>query len=222
MAQDKNVGIYTLTKPALLSHPNLFTAKAIGPKGKESGTPKFSANIVLDADHPDFKPLQELAATIAKARWPGRPFKDESDPTRNLKFPFVSGTKLADKRKAVGKEDGEFQRGKIVIPARSKYEPKLSALEGGKVVEYEGDARKLHASKFFFGAECLVQLNLVAYEGIGSNPDGVTAYLNMIFVTGKGKKLGGGTTAAEAFKGYVGTVSNEDPTGGDLDDNIDF
>ena len=131
--------------------------------------------------------------------------------------------RLADRRKEkAGKEDGEYQRGKVIIAARSKYEPKLSGIQAGKVVDYEGDARKLHEKDFFFGAECLAQINFVAYDGVGANPDGVTAYLNMVFVTGKGTKIAGGASAAEAFKGYAGTVSNEDVTGDTLDDEIPF
>jgi len=44
----------------------------------------------------------------------------------------------------------------------------------------------------------------------------VTAYLNMVCVTEKGPKLaGGGQSASEVFKGYIGTTSQEDPTGGE-------
>src|SRR5208337_2356938 len=114
-------------------------------KGKESGEAKFSANFVLDLNHPDLKPMQAVAAEVAKAKWPGRPFKNEKDPTRNLKFPFSAGDRLADRRKdKSGKDDGEYQRGKVIIAARSKYEPKLSGVQNGKVVDFEGDARKLH------------------------------------------------------------------------------
>lgn len=211
--------IFNLTSPAILAHPNLFTARAIGPKGKESGTPKFTASFILDADHPDLAAMKSLAAKVAKAKWPGRDFKE-------LKFPFTSGDKLADKRKAQGKEDGEFQRGKVVIKAKSKYEPRLAAIIPGRgVVDFEGDGRKANEKLFFFGAECLAQFNFSAYDGAGDNPDGVTAYLNLVLVTGKGKKLsGGGVSAAEAFKGYVGTASDFDPSGSDigLDEEIPF
>jgi hypothetical protein len=224
MSDAATPGIYSLTKPVILAHPNLAVARAFGPKGRESGTPKFSANLVLDRDSDDLKALQALAAQVAKAKWPGRPFKD-ADPKKTIQFPFTNGDKLADKRKAAGKSDGEFQRGKVIIAARSKYAPRLSALQGGKVVDFEDEnARKAALPLFYFGAEVLAQLNLVAYDGVGANPDGVCAYLNMVFATGKGKRLSGGVSAAESFKGYAGTASYEDPTGGvdSLDDEISF
>lgn len=214
-----DVGVYSLTKPVVMAHPNLYEARAFGAKGKESGTPKFSANFVFEPDNEDLKALKALAAKVARAKWPDRPFSD-------LAFPFADGNKLADKRKQKsGKEDGDFNRGKVVIAARSKYQPRLSGIENGKAIDYEGDLLLKSKPKFFFGAEVLAQFNLVAYDGVGGNKDGVTAYLNMVFSTGNGKKLGGGgPSGAAVFGGYVGSSSTEDPTGGalDLDDEIPY
>lgn len=207
-------GVYNLTAPTIMAHPNLFVAKAFGTKGKETGEPKYSANLVFASDHPDLPKMKAMAIACAKAQWPGVDLK-------GLVFPFGSGTKAADKRaeerKKAGKEpDGEYQRGCAVIAARSKYEPKLAVIKGGQLVDYEGDARKAVAKDFFFGAEVLAQINFVAYKGVGRNPDGVTAYLNMIVATGRGKRIaGGGQSASEVFKGYVGQTTTEDPTGGD-------
>lgn len=219
---DKYEGVFNLTAPVVMSHPNLFEARAFGKKGKENGEPKYSANYVFDPDHPDLKPMKELAAKIAKARWPGREFN-------TLKFPFSAGTKLADKRKEKsGKDDGDFQRGKVVIAARSKYQPKLSGIENGKVVDYEGDAIIKNKGKFYFGVETLAQFNFQPYDGVGSNPDGITVYLNMVFTTNKGKKLStGGQSASEVFKGYAGKATTEDPGAvddgmGSMDDDISF
>lgn len=221
MSDEKSVGLYSLTAPVVMSHPNLFEARAFGKKGKEQGEPKFSANFLFTPDSADLKELKSLCAKVARAKWPDRKFSE-------LKFPFTDGTKLADKRKQkAGKDDGDFQRGLVVVAARSKYEPRLSAIVNGKVVDYEGPARAAAKDKFFFGAEALAQFNVMAYDGVGSNPDGVTVYLNAVLVTGKGKKIaGGGQSAAETFKGYVGSATTEDPTSGDsnsqMDDNIQF
>lgn len=203
---DDQIGLFSLTIPVVMAHPNLFEAKAFGPKGKESGTPKFSANLLLDPESEDLKGMKAVAAKVARAKWPTRPFAE-------LSFPFTSGDKLADKATAK-KKDGEFNRGKVVIAGRSKFEPRLAAIVNGKVVDFEGEARIANKSKFFFGAEVLAQLNFVAYDGVGNNPDGVTAYLNMVLATGKGTKIAGGASAAETFKGYVGSTTTEDPTGG--------
>lgn len=216
MSDKENAGLFNLTIPVVMVHPNLHEAKAFGAKGKESGTPKFSANFLFEPDSDDLKGMKQIAAKVAKAKWPDRKLSE-------LKFPFTLGDTLAEKAKAK-KKDGEFNRGKIVVAARSKFEPRLAGIENGKPVDYEGEARIKAKPKFFFGAEVLAQFNFVAYDGVGANPDGVTAYINMVFATGKGTKIAGGASASEVFKGYVGHSTTEDPTGGagDEGDEIPF
>ena len=216
---DQIDGRYSLTSPAIMDFPNLFVPKAFkGKGGKESGEPKYKANLVLNTDHPDLTGLKQKAAAVAKARWPDRKLSE-------LAFPFTSGTKLADKAKEK-KKDGEHMRDKVVIAGRSKFAPGLAGIENGRIVDYEDEAMKIKAKpKFYAGVEVLAEFNFVAYEGVGANPDGVTAYLNKVLSLNKGTKLNRGSTAAEAFKGYAGTISAEDPTGGksaDLDDEIAF
>lgn len=206
-SDNKNDNSVALTKPVVMVFPNLHEPRAIGAKGKEQGAPKYSANFVFPPDHPDLPKLVAKAKEVAGAKWPGRELA-------TLKFPFSKGDKLADKAKAKGK-DGEFQRGKTVLASRSKYEPRLSVIENGKLVELEGPARAAAKPKFYSGVEVLAQFNFVTYEGVGENPDGVTAYLNQVCSLNKGARIAGGASAAEVFKGYAGTVSNEDPTGDD-------
>ncbi len=212
---ENDIGLYNLTKPVILAHPNLAIARGFGPKGKEKGEPKFGASFLFAPDSEDLKALKAVAAKVAKAKWPSRELK-------SLSFPFQSGDKLAERRKEKsGKDDGDFQRGKVVLKAKSKYEPRLAGIEGGKLVDYEGPARATSVSKFFFGAEVLAQFNFVAFEG--TDNDGVTCYLNMVVATGKGTKIAGGPSAAETFRGYVGSSTTEDPTAGEsLDDEILF
>lgn len=213
---DEISGVFNLTEPVVMTFPNLMVPKAFGAKGKESGEPKYSANFSFNPDSADLKGMKAVAARVARAAWPGRDFKE-------LIFPFSNGDKLADAAK-VNKKDREFYRGKVVIAARSKYEPRLSGIENGVAVDYE-DTRKAAAGKFYSGVEVLAQVNFVAYKGVGRNPDGITAYLNMVFTTNKGMRIGTNQSAAEVFKGYVGIVSAEDPTAGaasNLDDEIPF
>lgn len=227
-----NEGVVSLNEPTMLTFPNLMEAKAVMKNGKPTGEPKFSSNFEFEPTAADLSALKAKALEVAKAKWPGRQFGKEAakvDDNGNAKmptfmFPFSSGTELADKAKGKGK-DREFSRGKAVLTARSKYEPRLSVIEGGKLVEKEGDARKAAARMFYSGCLCLAQFNFVAYDGVGQNPDGVTAYLNMVCSLNKGDRLTGGASAAEVFKGYVGTTSAEDPTQGmqsALDDEIGF
>lgn len=208
----KSDGIYNLTVPVVMQTfgNSLLEAKPFMKNGKAQGDPKYSANFIFPADHPDLKPMKELAAKLAHQKWPDKPL-------RELAFPFTSGDKVADKRKVKGKEDSEDLRGKVVMNIKSKYEPRISYLENGKIVDLETDtAKQMAKNKFYSGVEVLAQFNFVPYDPIGENAKGgVTVYLNMVLSTVKGKKLAGGKSASEVFKGYIGGVSAEDPTSSD-------
>lgn len=239
MSDDKNdAGLYGTPIPVPTTFPNLLEAKAVQRNGKATGEPKFSTNVELDPENPDhakvIADIKAKALEIARAKWPGRDFAKEASKTYKdeegklqkklptFVFPWSNGTELADAAKAKGK-DREFSRGKFVLTARSKFQPGLSAIVGGKLVEFEGDAVKANKQYFYNGVEALVQVNFQAYDGVGeTGADGVTAYLNKFLSTNKGKKvLGGGASAADVFSGYLGKISNTDPTGG-LDDEIPF
>ncbi len=211
-------GIYNLTQPVVMSFPQLLEPKAFIENGKAKGEPKYSANLNFHADSADLAALKQLAAKLARAKWPDKPFvltTQEGIKIHQILFPFTAGDKLADARKEKGKDDGEYMRGKVIIAARSKYEPRLSYLENGKIIDLETEMAKQAAKgRFYPGVEVLAQLNLVPYDAVGSNgKPGVTAYLNMVLSTGKGARISGGQTASEAFKGYVGAVSAENPMG---------
>ena len=209
MADQENIGLFTLTSIAVLDFPHLFEAKAFKRNGKESGEPKFGANFIIPQDHPDLANLKATMARVAKAKWPSRSLGE-------LKFPLTAGDKLADKRKAkAGKDDADHMRGKLVLTARSKFPPALGGRENGKDVDYDTEIKKSQAkTKFYSGCEVLAQFNFVAYEG-GTGPDGVTAYLQMVYTFNRGAKIAGaGRSAAETFRGYTGTATEEDPTGG--------
>lgn len=206
--ENKDLGLYSLTAPAIMAHPHLFEARSF--KGK--GEPKFDANFVLDANHPDLAPIKNVIKEVAQAAEPGVAIDAFGKPLK-------SGSKLADKRKAErgGKyrDEAEYQRDKVVIIARSKYAPNLSVLDNGQVVELRDNEalRAKYKNKFFFGAEAIAEFRFVWYPATkeGDKP-GVTAYLQSVLVTGKGTRLTGARPATEAFSGYLGKVSSEDPT----------
>lgn len=219
-------GIFNLTAPAVMAHPNLFVPKAFGKKGKETGEPKYSANLLLPLDHPDLPGIKATIMAVARGKWPARDIGAEIK-AGTFKMPLTSGDKQVERAKKkladAGKADdnrADYQAGKIIIAGRSKYEPKLAGIENGKVVDYIDAARAAAKNKFYFGVHVLAQLNFVAYDGVGANPDGVTAYLNMVLTLNKGERLTAGTSAAETFRGYVGQASAEDPTG--ASDDIPF
>lgn len=223
--------IFNLTVPVVMSHPHLLEAvKFKGKNGKESGEPKFSASFGFPADNADLPNIKALAMSVAKAKWPGRDVVADMK-ERLFAFPFSNGNTLIQKRikalKDKGKEytgDADFQKDQLILKSSSKFQPRLSIILNNKPVDLTDETIKVHKSKFYFGTFALAQFNFVAYDGVGQNPDGVTAYLNMVLSLNRGEKLtSGGPSAAEVFAGYAGNLSGEDPTGGaDMNDDIPF
>lgn len=212
---DQISGLYAITKPVLMAFPNLFEPKAFMENGKARGEPKYSANFVFDpADNADdLKNMKALVAKIARA--------NTQVAFTELALPFVSGDKLAEAAKAK-KKNGEYQRGKVVVAARSKFQPKLAVFENGKAVDLDDSMFARYKSRFYPGVRAFAQFNFV-WHAVGSNKSGVTAYLNLVLTTGKGDRIAGGKPAAEVFAGYVGHVTDTDPTAGQsLDDEIPF
>ena len=214
-----DTSFFNLTAPALMAHPHLIKAQAFtdSKTGKAKGDPKFGAAFVLDPTHPDLDPFKKHCFRIFTAAYPSVDLKEVNA------WPFKSGTKLADKRKAKCEEkgkkaDGEWQRGKAVIEARSEYRPRLAILEPGRGILdlNDEDAIKAHSGKFYFGTMALAAFNVVANKidaGERTNYY-VSAYVQMVLTLNKGERIGGARPAGEVFRGYVGQMSNEDPTAG--------
>jgi Protein of unknown function (DUF2815) len=222
-------GIVDVLTPVVMAFPAVTEPRKIKIRGKESGEAKYGASFVFPIDHPDLAKIKERIMGLAKAKWPGRDIAADVK-AGNFKLPISPGNSLIAKQTAKlvaqgktyeGKSD--FMKDKIVLKASSKYPPRLAVISGGKISpDLEGAAIAANKSKFFFGAEVLLQVNLQAYDRINAEAkDGVTAYLNIVMATGGGKRLGGGVSASEAFAAYKGTSTNEDPTQG-LDDEIPF
>lgn len=218
MAEAPNTFSYIMKKPTVIAFTDtLFAARAVGPKGRESGDPKYGCTWIFAPESEDLKELKALAVKAARAKWPSRDLKE-------LKFPFSDGTKDAEKYKAKSGKDSPFQIGKVLMKSKSKYSPRLSGIENGVVTEYGPNQMALAKQFFYPGVEAAGQFTLVAYDGIGNNPDGVTCYVNMVHTTKKGDRIAGGRPAAEVFKDYVGHATDEDPTGSaaGMDDEIPF
>lgn len=221
--------VATTTPVVMAFQGSLIEAKRFKQNGKESGEPRHSASFIFDPTSPDLARIKAAAVAVAQAKWPGR---DIGGDFKAGKFglPFAAGNSIVAKTQAkmakAGKEyDGkaDFMKDKVVLKASSKYQPRLAVIENGKISPpLEGAALTANKGKFYFGAEVLFEVNLSAYDAVGSNgTDGVTAYLQQVLTTNKGKRLSGGTDPAETFASYAGKLSSEDPTKG-LEDTIPF
>lgn len=226
MSESQNAGRFQMTEPALLANPSFDEPRRYkDPRTKkESGDPKYSSRVVLDPKGSDFPALKALAASAAKAKFPGVPFKD-------LAFPFRNGDEMIAKKKAdLAKENKtyngnlDYLAGKVVMTCRSKFPPAMAAIVNGRMTDIPAENKVLINQNFFTGAEVLGVLNVSAYDEVGTNKAGVTVYLNEVFATGKGKRIGGTRSAASTFAGYAGKPSGEDPTAGSEagDDEIPF
>lgn len=216
MARDKLLGLYDMTKPTPFLHPALTEPKPYIDEvtGKAKGDPKYGGVFTLDADHPDLNPMKQKAIAVARAEW------GDGVELAGINWPFGSGDKAAAKREAKNK-NGDLYKGKAVLKARSLFEPMCSWVENGNVREVPSKELGPNASKFYSGVEALATFNFVPMTVDGKRY--VTAYLNKVFSTGKGQRVGGGKPAAEAFKGYLGRATAENPTAGKVaDDDIPF
>ena len=180
--------------------PNLFEPRAVKIKGKETGEPKYGLSMLLDPA--EIGDLKAAAKMVALAKWPGRTLSE-------LKFPFSDGDKLEADQTEKGR-DGKFYSGKVVLKASSKFKPVVVDTHRKDIIDH---------SRLYSGAYGYAELNFVAYDGVGQNPDGVTAYVNFVMKSRDGDRIAG-RDAAGVFAGIQG--SEAEPATTELDDEIPF
>ena len=207
MANTQISKLFATTHPVLLAYTkSLFHPRAF--RNQPADTAKYDSGILLRPDHPDMPALRQLFVEVATQRWPGRALN-------TLAFPLKVGDQVADNAKAKAK-DAEYARGYFVIQARSKFPPRLSAVVNGQLIVFEDDAQRASAAPYFYdGVQAYVQINFFTYDGVGANPDGVSAGLNVINSLNQGDRLKLGSVTSnptEIFSGLAGHISMVDPT----------
>lgn len=224
--------IFSFTAPGTLAFPVIteqqlqeaikFREKEAAKGNKQLREAGYEVSFLMDANHPDLDAVKNMIRETARGNYD----KDLGPMTSPLK----SGTKMADKRAAkrqkLGRDpDQEYLRDKIVLVARSKFPVGKAILANGKIIDVDETNAALHSRKFFAGAEAVIQVRFAWYNPSPLVPGGgVNAYLQLVMVTGKGTPYRAPRSAADAFKGYAGHVSNEDLglPGDDLDEEIPF
>jgi hypothetical protein len=185
---------------------SLYVPSKVKRNGKEVGDARFNAQFLI-SDPKEIEAFKNKCAAVARAKWPGVDLN-------TLAKPFSAGEKEAAKGTAKGK-DWSYYNGTLVVNGKSKYQPRLSIFNGpGQFTELQDAALAAAERKFYAGAWVLPQFNLVAYDPVNDGKAGVTAYLDQLTWVKDGVRLIGGQSASEAFKGYQGSVSTEDPTAG--------
>lgn len=220
MADKQNDGMfYDMKEPSQMMDYGALT-EAAAYKGK--GEKKFGAEFVLPADHADLAPMKEIAKSVARAEW------GDGVDLSTIEWPFKNGDKASEKRIANGKA-GDLYAGKVIMRPRSKFAVELVWVENGKVITAQSDstlAKQVVGQRFYKGVLALGSFKFVAMDkpnaDEGGKPRQVVCYLNKVFSTGSGDRVGG-RSAEDAFKGYIGRAKAEDPTKGKVaDDDISF
>lgn len=221
--------VFNTSEPAILSFPNLIEARAVTRNGKATGEAKFSTDAEFELNSADAKRIVSLCKKAALAKWPdleevkGRlKYTDDEGNEKFVNMPYKLGDRLADKAKAKSDKEGkerlrEWSRGKFVLTARTKKEPSLAVVINGQAIDLDSEALKTaHAGKFYTGVEGLLEVTLAAYDAVDdTGTNGVTAYLNSVVSLNRGKKLiSGRKSATEVFSGYLGKITDEDPSDG--------
>lgn len=232
MSDEKKQNDFNFTTAVRCAYADIINPRAFVKNGKPKGDPKYSVTVLLPPDNPDLKRLQAAVGAMARENKPGKKFVTRAltqeelaaGDTVQLAVPWKSGEAEADRMKAGGK-NGEVFRGHTLVKASSAYAPVLDVIEKGVLVPYHDPEVRAKASKYFYsGAFIVPSFGLHWYKGDTGKPDGVALYFNACAFAKNGERLGGrAVNSAETFKHYLGTLSAEDPTGGEqLDDEIPF
>lgn len=233
---------FSFTTAVRGTYVHACTAEAFKKNGQAKGDPKYSATFIIDLTDPkqkfDFERLQQEVIGQLKLAYPGKKLvagraltQEELDAGAvSVNVPWFKGDREAERLAQKGKaQDGEIYKGKMLVKTSSKYRPALDAIENKKVISFTDDAAIAAAEKKFFysGAWFVPTFGLNIYPAKGNDNGGVSLYFNGLLFVKNDQRLGGRThNPAEAYKGYLGSISQEDPTGGnagnDLDDDIPF
>lgn len=212
------------------SYMDLLEARAFKKNGVAQGEPRFGGTFLMPKDAVDLKKLQAEVVAVLKAKL-GADKKlivnrlltqEELDSGKAVvvQVPWKDGDKEADRMKAAGK-DGEANRGHVLVVSKSKYQPNLAAfVEKGKppVDFLTEEAVAANAKYFYSGAFYVPCFGIHFYPGDAKNPAGVSLFLNAVLFHKHGEKLGSARkSSAETFKGFMGTISDEDTTAGATD-----
>jgi hypothetical protein len=233
MAEESKGEIFTFTTPMTLVFPSLFTTERFRtPEGVKQDTERYSATFLFDLDHADFQGVKATAATVARSKWPNRDIGADYK-AGELRMPWKIGDTEIAKRQAFLERRGEsldslskmdWQKGKASLKATSYQFPRMSVLVGGKAVDLDGIDGMLtrkYKDKFYPGVKVLAELYFVAKNAKSADKqDGVIAYLNQIMSLGEGERMGGGRSANDAFKSYIGKVSTLRVVGGTDPDGL--
>lgn len=184
-----------------LLEPFPFQEK-VGDSIREKGEPRFSCTAILTKEQK--KLLEPYAIAAARKKF------GEDVNLKDIRFPFRSGDKIAEKRREKNK-DGDLYEDMIVINPKAyadRFDPGTNV-----AVLKDGIIAKATAEDLYSGMYGHMKIAFAGYKGQREDDkDGVTIYLRSIIKTKEGERIGG-SSAASDFSMVAGRESDEDPTG---------
>ena len=212
-----------------LDEPRQFKDK----KGKANGKLRYESTFLLPDDSDDLKTVKSKLGAIMKAKWgtsavnpagrdPGVYVTVDGKKVK-LKLPLNDGNAMAAEGLSTGK-DRSFCAGGQVMKTATEYPVAIfdARKRDEKGVPLRITDKEAIKNLIYGGSHTAAEVKFRSYDAVGTNPPGITAYLQKICFVSDGDRIaseGGGDT----FKAVQGAVVNTDPTGGaGMDDEIPF
>ena len=208
---------YMFDEAVPMMFPDLFDPKPLKLDNGSAAAPKFSAQFLLDPATATFKRVKELILSTAEEAFGNKklcrmPLFDDEAEDNELKLHqnpgrshcLLEGERIIERAMARAiKNQREFDekklahlKGKFVLVAKSgvDYPPRLAAIVNDQPVEFNAGNRTTAQAYFYPGVRVVpgVSISSYAIKGGGS---GINAYLQSVFSTGEGERMGGGQSA---------------------------
>lgn len=223
---------FSFTTSVRGAYADIIKPRAFQENGKPKGEPRFGCTFLVAPDSPDLARLKAEVTKVFQAAMPGlklvprRLTQEEVDAgnVAEVQVPWHDGTRYADKLKAKGK-DGEIFRGCILVKSSSKFRPALALIENKGVLDLNTEeVIAAKAGLFYSGAWYVPSFGINYYKGKKEGePNGVNLFLDGILYVKGDTRLGGRQADAKTtFAGYIGSIKDENPLGGEMDDEIPF
>jgi len=212
-----------LTQPVRVLFPPKL-AEPVRVDGR--GDPKFELTIGFPEDHPDYLELYQISEKLASEKQEDWGLEDV-ELGENVDVKFKSGDDeynyYANHSNPEKRREYTFLKGMILMKLRSKNEIGVfdTRRRDDRGIPIKITDKEEIKSTIYAGCNVSVNLTFATYDAITTrdNPNanpGITAYPEQICFVSDGDRLGrSGSEGGQGFAQVQGSISEEDPTGGE-------
>jgi hypothetical protein len=240
MADEKNREYYEARELCFETAQRMIFCDLIEPKAPtKQSKERYSATFLIDPASPIFsgegkQTIQALSLLVAQEQFPVlyqdalKAAKEAGQFNRagvigaleaaGIQFPFITIAELNEERRKNGQklyqDFGNPQllhfsmRSNVDEKDRYRHRPKLGSVASGAGVIFGKEELAMHADKFYGGAYAFAVGRAAAHLVDGKRT--VKFYLNQVFVTGRGERLGG-NGGADRFDKFLGKDTAVNP-----------